>query len=261
MSKYLFKELRYSIFSRGMVVAVIAGTVILFQGVWKSLWISSHAGASFYGVQYIVYMHGSGVFDLLAPILAVLPAVTSFCEEYHSKYLYFIKLKTKGKYYIASKALSVGLSGGVAVGAPNMIANSLLLLCGKTYTVGVSGQNPSIYEGTVLDSMEYILDGWLVNGCITFFAFLFGAAWALAGLAVAALTVNRYAALMLPFASYFTIFMIFSRLDMYVYSPINLICPDLTLLPSIWFVIGYLLLLVSVFLAAAVAGLWRRWRE
>lgn len=255
-------ELKYSIFSWGMLAAFIAGIFLLFQGIWDDLVLNIRNQGQFLTMKYISSMHSAGVFDILAPVLAVLPAATSFCDEFESGYIKFIQLRVTRKSYIMSKVVAVGISGGFAVGLPVLLANILLLLIGDKYSIGLKGNyDVDIFADSIFKNIEYIGGGWLVAIAITGCTFLFGMAWALAGLAISTLIINRYAALFLPFSIYFAAFMIFARFNLYMFSPINLICPDMSFIPSVAFVLGYMIFLVVLFMGASIAGICRRWNQ
>lgn len=255
------EELRNSMLSKGMFIAIVVGVFLLFQGIWNDLMLSMESGENIYMIKYLSSMHASGIFDILAPVLAVLPAVTTFCEEYQSGYFRYIKIRTSRKEYITNKIFLVGISGGLAVGLPVLIGNSILMSMAEGTAVNKVSYDVNVFAGSIFENIEYVMGGWLVAVSIAGFAFMFGVVWALAGLAAAVCFTNKYMALLLPFTIYFGVFMIFARLNLYQFSPINLICPDMEFIPSVKFVIGYLLFLFIVFGSIAVAGFNRRWRE
>lgn len=262
MIKFNKIEQQYSFFSQGMLLSVLIGIVLLFQGIWDDLLLNLRSQEQLLTMKYISSVHSSGIFDILAPMLAALPSSVSFCDEFKSGYFNFIKVRTERNSYIFNKILSVGVSGGMAVGMPVLFVNVLLLIIGDKYCMSIKGSYDSdIFANSIFEKIEYAANGWVVAFIIVFFAFLFGMAWSLAGLAVSTIIVNRYIAMFLPFTIYFLMFMIFARLELYMFSPVNLICPDMTFIPSFLFVILYLVSLIVFFLIIAVTGISRRWKN
>ena len=83
----------------------------------------------------IAQMHAASGFDLFAPILAVLPATTLFCEDYNSGYIKSILWRTEKRRYIFETVLCSSVAGGLAVFLPTFIANMLIVISFQQNTV------------------------------------------------------------------------------------------------------------------------------
>ena len=157
---------------------------------------SIHAGSVYYAIVNILAASG---FIVFLPVFPVLGYASNFCAEYESGYYRLILSRMKPQKYAQARIISVALSGGVIVAVP------YLLLCLAAVHSGV----PEITSNTVrVDpdlEMVVIAQTYGVGVMVAvkvLLGFLFGAAWALIGLAFAVWMPNKYVSLIAPFVLY-----------------------------------------------------------
>jgi len=138
-------------------------------------------------------------FAPFAAIFAVIPYTTSFCDDYNSGYIKVILTRIGPKKYMNSKILSVAISGAAAIGIPFFLIFSLITLIGIPTTL----ENLSeAYLGNSWFPYIAIGGGTLVLVAKLLLSMLFGAVWALVGLAVSSWFTNRYVTIIAPFVLY-----------------------------------------------------------
>lgn len=141
----------------------------------------------------------SGFIPML-PVFPVLPYASRFCEEYGSGYYRMIFARIRPEKFALVRMTSAGLSGGSAVAIP------ILILCLAADWFGVSeitDPNALRVPGDlkmVVISMKYGY-GTLVLLKVLL-GFLFGATWAMLGLAFGVWFLNKYVSLIGPFVLY-----------------------------------------------------------
>lgn len=201
-------------------------------------------------IRYASLVHGLGIYDIVAPIFAVFPSIIFFCDEWNTGYVKSIMIRSSKKIYIYSKLVSILFSGGLIVCAPLVTLHLFLFLVGEPYTLESTLGYQTQYHQTIFQSFEFMLNGFAPLIVIDICAFMFGVVWSSIGLAFASLTLNRYISLAAPFAIYFSIFICCARLREYLFSPVNLIFPNLTLIKSFNYVIVYDLCILLIGLIA-----------
>lgn len=179
------------------------------------------------------YMFFSTSFDNFAPIFAVLPAATLFCDSYNNGYIKSILFRTTKRKCLVSDLIVCGVSGGVAVSLPVFIMFMLFLFIGKPYVPDAqTTEYGSIMQGTILENIEFVWGGILVLLVILLLAFIFGMVWSCVGLSISAFMPNRYIALAAPFLIFFALYLICSRIPgLFIFSPINMLMPDVDVFP------------------------------
>ena len=157
---------------------------------------SIHAGSVYYAIVNILAASG---FIVFLPVFPVLGYASNFCGEYESGYYRLILSRMKPQKYAQVRIISVALSGGAIIAIP------YLLLCLAAIHTGV----PEITSNTVrVDpdlEMVVIAHTYGVGVMVAvkvLLGFLFGAAWALVGLAFAVWMPNKYVSLIAPFVLY-----------------------------------------------------------
>ena len=141
----------------------------------------------------------SGFIPML-PVFPVLAYASRFCEEYGSGYYRMIFVRMSRERFALVRMTSVGLSGGCAVAIP------ILILCLAADWLGIS-------EVTDINTLRVPSDLKMVviamkygYGTLVFLkvllGFLFGATWAMVGLAFAVWFLNKYVSLIGPFVLY-----------------------------------------------------------
>ena len=141
----------------------------------------------------------SGFIPLL-PVFPVLPYASRFCEEYGSGYYRMIFTRMSRERFALVRMTSVGLSGGVAVAVP------VLILCLAADWFGIS-EITDINALRVPGDLKMVVIAMKYGyGTLVFLkvllGFLFGATWAMVGLAFAVWFLNKYVSLIGPFVLY-----------------------------------------------------------
>lgn len=259
MSKSILYRLRATIISPAMLISVLLGLVVLLKfHIIHYFWYCAEYGAisfSEMGGSYlneISFMHSVSGFDLFAPILAVLPATTLFCEDYNSGYIKSILGRTEKRRYITETIFCSSIAGGLAMFIPTLISNALMVICFQPNSVGIKlGYEDFLDEG-IFANIQYVWGGLVVVIILTVLSFLFGAVWSNIGLCISAFIPNKYIALAFPFVLYFSSHLILYRLgeSALLFSPVNMIMPNAAVIPSLSYPFVYqgVLLLLTVWL-------------
>lgn len=260
-------RLKTIILTKNMLASIVIGTVMLL---WNHLamWIGYNVnigslslkemGSVFLDDIYKAY-NLSG-FGLFIPFIAVLPAATLFCEDYNSGYITSILGRMKRRRYITESIANVTLSGGLAVFIPCFLSYTFFLLNGKLNTVeNMYGNYSTVFDESVYSEIQYIGGGLLLYVFLLILAFMTGAVWAMAGYFVSTITTNRYIVLAAPFVIYFTAHLVLYRTQKYLlYSPINMIFPDGTFIPSPVFPFLYQIVLGVILCIGSICCLRRK---
>ena len=257
MSKSLSRRLKTSIFSPAMFVSVFVGvwfltwnrvvTLISYNARYGAALTFRDIGSVF--LDDIAVSHSLSGYDLFAPILAVLPAAALFCEDYNSGYIKSILNRVEKRRYIRETLLCSSIAGGLAIFLPCFLSGLFYLVNGKLDTldnINSWGYSTS-FDETVYSQVQYIWGGLLLALMLMVLAFLFGAIWSDVGLLVSVLFPNKYLALAAPFALYFSIHLIFYRLEfLLVFSPVNMLMPNTTFIPFTLYPLLYEVLLLTL---------------
>lgn len=248
MRQSLSFQLRQTVFSWRMLMTTVVGLIIL---IWYSItnWIQvnrflgniSYSEVCGDFLKAIYDAHARTGFSLFAPVFAVIPSATQFCDDYNSGYIKSILFRMSKKEYIREKIICCSIAGGLAVFLPELICGAIFAFVGHPH---IPSQYSSYLNSTVFSQVQYIWGGYLVFVLFLFFAFLFGAVWSNIGLCISAYIPNRYIALAAPFALYYGLHLLLNRSVIFaVYSPANMVQPTSRLFPNIAFPIAYQLLL------------------
>lgn len=189
--------------------------------------------------------HVRSGFDLFAPILAVLPATTLFCEDYNSGYIKPILNRVEKKRYINENIICSSVAGGLSILSPSLITSVFYIMNGKPNTIENAGINYSTaFDETAYADLQYVWDGMLLVILLLVLAFLFGAIWSNIGLCISTFIPNRYIALAAPFSVYFITHLVFYRVGfLLVFSPVNMLMPATTFIPSMSYPFAYQIVL------------------
>ena len=191
--KFFLQDIKRSFMNMGFVAGFCGLSALLtYNFVTESL----HSGSVYYAIVNILAASG---FTVFLPVFPVLGYASSFCGEYESGYYRMILSRMKPQKYAQVRIISVALSGGAIVAIP------YLLLCLAAVHSGV----PEITSNTLrVDTdleMVVIAQTYGVGVMVAakvLLGFLFGAAWALIGLAFAVWMPNKYVSLIAPFVLY-----------------------------------------------------------
>lgn len=194
----------------GMVIAVVIGAFDGFLGIGKPgviMPVGYHETA-------LLASLASDTVLLVVPILCALPFTASFVEDCTSGFLKF-SLQRAGKgSYLAARAFSTALSGGLALFTGIVAAYVLFLLVftpAESLPVQVAGAAlvlppPSIFADVLARAILFLL-------C--------GAFWSGMGQLFASVTMSRYVAYASPFILYYVLVILSERYmkDIYVLNP------------------------------------------
>ena len=243
--KFLLQDIKRSFMNMGFVAGFCGLSALLaYNFVTESL----HSGSVYYAIVNILAVSG---FTIFLPVFPVLGYASSFCEEYESRYYRMILSRMKSQKYAHVRIISVALSGGAIVTIP------YLLLCLAAVHSGV----PEITSNTLrVDSdleMVVIAQTYGVGVMVAakvILGFLFGAAWALVGLAFAVWMPNKYVSLIAPFVLY---------QSMWIFLPSILNPAQLVLGDHVGHLLSIVMECVWLFAAAAIsmAGFRRRCQD
>lgn len=196
MKGFFLQDLKRSFFNSGFLVAVGGLTAMLLHT--AAAWSGLNGTQDSYFIQVDAWTI-SGFIPML-PVFPVLSYASRFCEEYGSGYHRMIFARMSFSRFALVRMTSAGLSGGAAVAVP------ILILCLAADWFGISKiTNPNTLRvpadlKMVVISMKY---GY---GTLVFLkvllGFLFGAVWAIVGLAFGIWFLNKYVSLIGPFVLY-----------------------------------------------------------
>lgn len=242
-----------------MLISILIGFIFLFQPLLGVIYMSSKNSIPIDYV-YIFYVpHASGVFDLFAPALAVLPAATLFCDEYNSGFLKSILMRTDKKKYIIERIICNSISGGFALAIPILLIFVVSLVFGEPYLKSNIPENFStFYEGTVFENIQFIWGGLFVSVITIVLTFIFGMVWANAGLCISAFVTNKYVSLAFPIILYYCASITLYRFNLIMLSPMNTIMPNADKTPSLSFVFVYQFILWCTGATLFAFGIHRR---
>lgn len=231
----------------GVYIYIVLGALILTSEALSDVLQVTLSGASssnLYSFAFMLQMMLSfTIFPFIFPPLCALAGSLGFYSDFAHNYYRGICTRISTRDYLLGRIFSSGFIGGVC-GMSMILLSGLLLNCFyPLHTAGIAGL------GALTDPAASILGGWgfvFKVGICYFFA---GMAISLVGLAVSALTLNRYVAVLAPLLLYTILHFLLSFLGAQV-TPLNLLMT---------YQGGALPLPLSVILfllASAAAGLW-----
>lgn len=197
---YLFRVDLKRIFTNPKIyISIFISLGILLRPLIET--ISGGGAGTFLTLQTLPF--GLSDYSPFAAIFCVLPFSDSFCEDYNSGITVPIVQRIGVNRYALGRCASVALSGGITMGLIVLITLSICF---------VLASEPDIFESVRFwiegNSLWYRMDllfrfrGLGVMGFRVLFGFLFGCVWAMVGLAISTLVVNRYITYVAPFVIY-----------------------------------------------------------
>lgn len=165
-------------------------------------------------IQLLSLPFGASDFTPFAAIFCVLPFADSFCEDADSGFANGIALRVGGRRYAIQRCITVAASGAAAMGA---IVLAAILSCVFAAGLPETAESADFMRNTIWARMNVILafNGALFYAGRLLLAVLFGALWALVGLAISTVLTNRYVTLVAPFVLYQVLWYLLSE------SPVN----------------------------------------
>jgi len=191
MRRYIAGEFKRAIFSAPLVIALAVATIAGLSQMLPALQNADPATGAYYP---FARFHLS-VLSLLAPLLATLPFSQSYAAERNSGFSKSVLQRLPERNYAISKLLVTALSGGLSLAIPlgGVLAWSLL-----RYPLVADAYNPPpqlFGHITAGSQLEYMLLALVL-------AFLFGATFAVVGLASSVLFRNPFYAHVVPVILY-----------------------------------------------------------
>lgn len=196
MKGFFLQDIKRSFFNIGFLVGVGGLTALLLH--------SAVVYSGLTGLQdsYFILVDAwaiSGFIPML-PVFPVLPYASRFCEEYVSGYHRMIFARMRPEKFALVRMISVGLSGGSAVAVP------ILILCLAADWFGISEITDPNALRVPADLKMVVISMKYGYGTLVFLkvllGFLFGATWAMVGLAFAVWFSNKYVSLIGSFVLY-----------------------------------------------------------
>lgn len=197
---------------------------------------------------------GSSDFTPFAAIFCVLPFADSFCVDADSNFANSIVLRVGGRRYALQRCITVAISGAVVMGTIVLVT---IMSCVFAAGLPETAESADFMRNTIWARMNVILtfNGTLFYAGRLLLAALFGALWALVGLAISTVLTNRYVTLVAPFILYQVLWYLLSESPI---NPVYLLRGDDQRIPSLAFVVMYQLALIGLCAFAAFRGIRRK---
>lgn len=208
--KFLWEDLRRSVMNPGFLAGIIGlGALLAYNFVTESF----HSGSPYYAIVNILAASGFVVFLPVFPVLGYAPR---FCSEYESGYYRLILARMKPQEFARIRIASVALSGGAIVAIPYLLVclAAVALQAPELENVNSLGLDASgVNLLRVPEDLEMVMIGrsygiGVMVAVKVLLGFLFGAAWALVGLAFAVWMPNKYVSLIAPFVLYQSLYIL-----------------------------------------------------
>lgn len=195
-------------------------------------------------------------FTPFAALFCVLPFADSFCEDYNSNYVNSIVLRTGTRKYARQRCFSTAISGGIIMSAIMFIT---ILFCILAAGQPDTPESVSFLGNSIWMKMGIVLlwNGALLYICRVLFAFLFGALWALTGLAISTAITNRYVTLIAPFVLYQVLWFFLNEKAI---NPVYLLRCDSNFIPSFGFALTFQLLCIVLCAVISYLGIRKKVR-
>lgn len=246
----LYTELNRAILSWSFIISTSGIVVILsfvtIEDISNILFETSFLVYNFH-VQLAISAMGSEAIALALPILAALPCTTAYVDDIKSGYIKVYLPRIGVDRYVASKALSCALSGGLTILLGTVIAYIIFALVLLPMEAA-----PTIVGGA--DKVKSISPIWGK------FALLFasGCFWSMVGLMLASVTKSRYMAYIGPFVVCYVLIILYERYFdfLYVLYPREWINPSDKWVLGAWGVAILLIVLTGVI--GCIFAYWAR---
>ncbi|MCX4269956.1 MAG: hypothetical protein OSJ62_15035 [Lachnospiraceae bacterium] len=258
MKKQIITECKRAFFSTGMVTALLIGIGIVLWHQYQYVWNVGVEQYNIYCPESVFYKWigassfpmQSYLFYLILPILACLPAGTSYYEDLHSGYYIHIYTRNQKKEYLFAKYTAAFLSGGIAVVLPLVL--SLYFTAMRFPMLApepIMGFGPNARSvGAILYYKHPGLHTLLFLGI----DFIFAGGIAGITLLTTFFTNYKFTALITPFVCYYFVFSLDNLLGVMNFSPNYFLIPGF-FRNTIWeFLIGILIL------AAVAVGYYQK---
>ena len=235
------KDIKRQVLSIGMILSLVIGIIMLLVGYYSEIRTFFVLGIT-YNYDYLYFFEyclNSGIYLIFTPIVAVLPGVIQFCDDYNYGYSRLIITRVKKKEFLLKRYIATVICGGIACALPLIVIG----ICAIIFCEAPTDFN--LLEGSkIYESMLVVWDGKAFMAHVCLYAFIFGVVWSSIGLMFVVLIPNRYVALGVPLALFYIAHIICSVTDNFLFSPTNTLYINFQ--NSQLFVIIYQLILLTV---------------
>ncbi len=236
-----------------LYLVLLIGSAILLRPLLL-MCISGEIGMNMGFYTLFSYSWAASDFTPFAALFAVLPYADSFCDDYNSGYSTAITILLGVDKYSFRRAISVAISGGIVMAILVMIT---IVVCDLFSNSPDVPDNTDFMFNTIWAKMGilFLYNGLVFKTLKVLVAFLFGSLWALVGLAISTVVINKYVTNIAPFVLYQIIWFLLPEQR---WNPVYLLRADSNFIPSLWFVLLYQGSLIIVFFTLSVLGIRRR---
>lgn len=237
----ILKDIKRQVLSIGMVLSLVIGLIMLLIDYYPEIRGFFDLGI-IYNYDYLYFFEhclNSGLYLIFTPLVAVLPGVIQFCDDYNYGYSRLIITRVKKKEFLAKRYIATVICGGIACALPLIVIG----ICSIIFCDAPTELN-LLEDSKIYESMEALWDGKVFMAHVCLYAFIFGVVWSSIGLMFVVLIPNRYVALGAPLAVFYIAHIICSVTDNFLYSPTNTLYINYQ--NSQLFVIIYQLILLTV---------------
>jgi hypothetical protein len=238
--------------------AYIAAAILCYLILPNAIKFYIYPGYDTSAIDHLTFIIEPMAFTALAPFAAlfcILPYSMSFCDEYNSSFTKNILLRTTTGRYAFSKILSIGFSGGLTIALVFSIVFVIAVIRGGPVTQDTL---PGFYDMSIWRDMALNSGGYMVLLWKLVLGFLFGIVWALLGLLMSCLFMNRFISILVSFCIYQSLWMVLSGRW---YNPVYLLRGDGYLIPSLGHVVGAQLAIIMFAALISFIGVTRRCRN
>ncbi len=201
MKSFFVQDLKRGILNKGFFAGMLlVSAVLLPVAVLDAPMDGSRS--YLYGLANI--FHASG-FTPLAAVFPVLAYSTVYCKEHNEGYLWMILHRAGFARFAKVRISAAAVSGGLMIAVPFLLA-SLTAYAGGAHGIP-AGTDEGFLEGTKIMAAVMKYGDWYIIAGKVLIGFLFGALWALVGLAFSVWIPNRYVGLLAPFVLYEALWM------------------------------------------------------
>lgn len=237
----------------GFYLALLISILILLRPLIGAF--TEKTSGTFY--QFLSVPLAASDYTPFAALFCTIPYAWSFCDDYNSGYLKGITARIGAKKYSLQRCLVVMLSGGLLMAAIFLIVH---LVCAGLANLPETEETAAFLSRTIWARMNLLFaaNGLVLSALRVLLAFLFGSVWALAGLTVSVFLPNRYVTLIAPFVVYQILWLL---LEGNAFNPVYQLRGDSNYLPSLWFVLGYQICMILLFISVSCIGIKKRAEE
>ncbi len=243
-------NIKRAIMNKNMLISLLATFLCLLIGGYEPVFLYGKNVDFTYTFYYALSCGTISILPLAFPIISSLPYASSYSTEYNTGFFKYYLLKTQKKYYIISKIISCGISGGFAVAFPTLL---FLLLCIALKGPEITGE----FQDYIAHGLDFYLNAPFYY-CLASVLNLFicGALFALIGLAVSVIIKNTYLVNILPFCFYIFMAMFFANININL-NPVILFDINSYAESKFIYVIVYKLILLLSSIAVFTIGVYK----